>query len=343
MDNTNDFLTSRCPHFWSMALAFVSFGLIWVGGLVTTTDAGMAVPDWPNTFNYNMFAYPVYDWFFGPWDLFVEHGHRLLGTLAGILAIAVVIATFISDRRSAMKLYSIGLLLLVIGQGVLGGTRVLADERVLAKVHGCVGPLFFMLVVGFCVLNSRWYCQLKSTENLAAGTTEKHLRPWFAGWVLTLCYLQLVVGSFVRHIGVDASPKGFKHLVYTHIALAIIIFFATIYYQLRTRGERGNYVGLTWPIRLLFLSIIVQILLGLTSWVLKYGIPVWADRWHWTAQYIIPEKTFVQTTLVTAHMAMGSLLLALWTMQMVRAWCVNSTSKELRSDILTDAKALKIR
>ena len=60
--------------FWmAFLLSAVVFPLIWVGGLVTTYDAGMAVPDWPNTYGYNMFLYPVYDWFFGPWDLFVSN------------------------------------------------------------------------------------------------------------------------------------------------------------------------------------------------------------------------------------------------------------------------------
>ena len=43
----------------------------------------MAVPDWPTTFGYNMFLYPWQTWFFGPWDLFIEHGHRLFGAAGG--------------------------------------------------------------------------------------------------------------------------------------------------------------------------------------------------------------------------------------------------------------------
>ena len=55
-------------------LACATFPLLWVGGLITTTDAGMAVPDWPGTYGYNMFLYPWQTWLFGPWDLFIEHG-----------------------------------------------------------------------------------------------------------------------------------------------------------------------------------------------------------------------------------------------------------------------------
>ncbi len=39
--------------------AVMTFILICMGGLVTSTDSGLAVPDWPTTFGYNMFLYPL--------------------------------------------------------------------------------------------------------------------------------------------------------------------------------------------------------------------------------------------------------------------------------------------
>ena len=51
--------SSPWSHRLAVALALVTFPLIWVGGLVTTYDAGMAVPDWPTTFGYNPFLYPI--------------------------------------------------------------------------------------------------------------------------------------------------------------------------------------------------------------------------------------------------------------------------------------------
>ncbi len=66
-----------------MLLVCATFPLIWIGGLVTTYDAGMAVPDWPNTYGYNLFLYPWQTWVSGPWNLFIEHGHRLFGAVVG--------------------------------------------------------------------------------------------------------------------------------------------------------------------------------------------------------------------------------------------------------------------
>ena len=36
-----------------------TFLLIVIGGVVTSTESGLAVPDWPTTFGYNMFLYPI--------------------------------------------------------------------------------------------------------------------------------------------------------------------------------------------------------------------------------------------------------------------------------------------
>ena len=118
------------------------FPLIWVGGLVTTTDAGMAVPDWPNTYGYNMFSYPLESWLYGPFDLMVEHGHRLLASLAGVISIALVWQTYRGEARPWVKNFSVVLLALVIFQGLLGGARVVMDARVVAKIHGCVCLLY---------------------------------------------------------------------------------------------------------------------------------------------------------------------------------------------------------
>jgi len=40
--------------------AAATFVLVWMGGLVTSHEAGLSVPDWPNTYGYNMFFLPVF-------------------------------------------------------------------------------------------------------------------------------------------------------------------------------------------------------------------------------------------------------------------------------------------
>ena len=66
-----------------------TFPLLLIGELVTSTDAGMAVPDWPTTYGYNPFLYPWATWWHGPWDVFIEHGHRLFGAAVGMVTIGL--------------------------------------------------------------------------------------------------------------------------------------------------------------------------------------------------------------------------------------------------------------
>src|SRR5262245_9405091 len=103
MTDSSQPMETRWPHRWAVLLVCATFPLIWCGGLVTTYDAGMAVKDWPNTYGYNLFLYPWQTWIFGPWDLFIEHGHRLLGALVGLLAIGLTISVFRCDPRPWMR------------------------------------------------------------------------------------------------------------------------------------------------------------------------------------------------------------------------------------------------
>src|SRR5688572_13709785 len=52
----------RWLHRWAVLIVALVWPLIWVGGQVTTYDAGMAVPDWPGTYGYNLFLYPYQTW-----------------------------------------------------------------------------------------------------------------------------------------------------------------------------------------------------------------------------------------------------------------------------------------
>src|SRR5205085_7136159 len=83
-------------HRIALLTACATFPLIFMGGLVTSHGAGLAVPDWPNSYGYNMFLFPPRLWI---GNIFYEHTHRLMGTVVGMLAIATTIAAW-RDGRS---------------------------------------------------------------------------------------------------------------------------------------------------------------------------------------------------------------------------------------------------
>jgi hypothetical protein len=95
--------SSSWPHRLAVALALVTFPLIWVGGLVTTYDAGMAVPDWPTTYGYNMFLFPISQWVGG---IFYEHSHRLVASTVGLLV--VFLTRWLGGKKSRGPLAVIG-------------------------------------------------------------------------------------------------------------------------------------------------------------------------------------------------------------------------------------------
>lgn len=334
---------SAVPFRVSVLLALVSFPLIWFGGLVTTTESGMAVPDWPGTFEHNMFTFPIYDWFFGPWDLFVEHGHRLLASLSGLIAIGLVIVTVAKHGWGRLGWAAVALLVLVIAQGLLGGLRVLLDERALvgidltkpgheltarlaswqgilpartiAKIHGCVGPAFFAAVIAFAVRTSRWWHE-QATRPAIVDHWPSLSRQ--AIGLLLLAYLQLVLGAFLRHVAVDSRPTMFLHLVYTHVTLAAVLLISTLWYGWRTWRRRNTGHGLWGWSRWLVVAMVGQFSLGLTTWVFKYGWPTWFDHWIWANQFVIPARSFWQMNVLTAHGALGSAILGLWVVQVLR-------------------------
>src|SRR3954466_3534950 len=108
-------------HRFAVLLAMLVLGLLWVGGLVTSHGVGMAVPDWPNTFGYNMFFFPISKWVGG---IFYEHTHRLVASAVGFLTIILTAWLWIKEDRRWLRWLGVLALAAVIAQGVLGGLRV---------------------------------------------------------------------------------------------------------------------------------------------------------------------------------------------------------------------------
>ena len=291
---------SPWPHRLAALLALVTFPLIWVGGLVTTYDAGMAVPDWPGTYGYNLLLYPWQSWIAAPWDLFIEHGHRLLGAAAGIVSIALVAAVLLTDRRRWLIFAACGALALVILQGVLGGARVLLDERMAAMLHGCLGPLFFAYVGALAVACS----PLAPRADIQRGG--KLVRA--AAITAALAYAQLVLGALVRHIPLTASPQFFRAALLLHLVVAavLVVQIGVTAWQAWSARAIGRVVV---PGLLLPLLVGVQIGLGLATYVAKYSWPAWLGDYAFAASFVVQEKGLGQSLITTAHVAGGSLIL----------------------------------
>src|SRR3954462_1659074 len=105
-------------HRFAKLLAGLTFLLIAAGALVTSNDAGLAVPDWPTSFGSIYRIPPMVG------GVRFEHSHRMIAELIGLLTIAMAIWTWRAESRRWMRMLALGALALVIFPGILGGTTV---------------------------------------------------------------------------------------------------------------------------------------------------------------------------------------------------------------------------
>jgi cytochrome c oxidase assembly protein subunit 15 len=308
-------IASPWPYRVAVLLVSATFPLIWVGGLVTTYDAGMAVPDWPSTYGYNLFLYPWQTWIFGPFDIFIEHGHRMLGATVGLIAIALVLVTWWFDSRNWVKALATITLAQVIVQGVIGGLRVVANDVELAKVHGIVGPTFFALCVAMAVVTSRlWHGAAKTAPHPQGGKLQR-----LAIITAALVLLQIAVGAHLRHLPVDFTPEMFRIAVFFHLLLAAALVVHIVLLAVRIVRKHRDEPVLVRPALALASLILLQLALGSATWVIHYAWPTWMQGFSLTANLTLSAGGYWQAMVVTAHQATGSLILACAVMLALRS------------------------
>jgi len=179
--------------FWFAVLNTVAtFLLIGLGGLVTSHEAGMSVPDWPTTYGYNMFLFPVDKWIGG---IFYEHSHRLLASAVGLLTTVLAVWLWLKDPRKWLHWLGIAAFLLVILQGVLGGLRVRWQLNWLGVPHGAVAQSFLVLTAAIALFTSRWWWNSAVEKQIAVPRgLRRHIL-----YVTILIFIQLLLGATMRH------------------------------------------------------------------------------------------------------------------------------------------------
>ena len=269
-------------HRTARLTAGATFLLIVIGGVVTSTDSGLAVPDWPTTFGYNMFLYPLSEMVGG---ILYEHSHRLMGSLVGILTIALLVLILAKDSRKWLKWLGLAALIAVIVQGVLGGLRVTQINRNFAIVHACLAQAFFALLCGIAWFTSREWWQDK---NVSSGETARKLRR-LSLMTTGFIYLQLIFGAILRHTGsrLDAHLL-FAFLVALHIFLLVRRILAM--------DSEAEGLGQSTPLLLIGL-LAIQLMLGTGAFFAK--LTVLGETF----------ATALTVTITTAHVAVGALML----------------------------------
>jgi cytochrome c oxidase assembly protein subunit 15 len=184
-------------HSWLNRFAWLTaaatFLLLGLGGLVTSKGAGMAVPDWPTTYGYNMFLFPFHLWTGG---IFYEHTHRLWASMVGLLTTILAVWTWLREPRAWLRWLGVAAFLAVVLQGVLGGLRVTLYKDQLGIFHATLGQGFFVIVTVMALFLSGLGDRLLAAARVR--TVSASLR-WLGICATVLILAQLVLGATMRH------------------------------------------------------------------------------------------------------------------------------------------------
>jgi cytochrome c oxidase assembly protein subunit 15 len=194
---TNPFL-----HRFAWLVAAATLFLICSGGMVTSKGVGLAVPDWPTTFGYNMFFFPVSKWVGG---IFFEHTHRLIASVIGLLSIILAVWLALSSVARWIKVLGWVSLSTVVLQGILGGLRVTLLKDQIGIFHACVAQAFLGLIVVIALATSPVWRRL-----LQAGRSVPPKSLLILALTATgLIYGQLALGATMRHQHRDLAILDF--------------------------------------------------------------------------------------------------------------------------------------
>jgi cytochrome c oxidase assembly protein subunit 15 len=224
-------------HRFATFVAGCTVLLVLAGSLVTSTGSGLAVPDWPTTYGWNLFTFPPSKWVGG---IFYEHGHRLIASGVGFLTIILAAWLWLTERRRWTAWLGLAALATVITQGVLGGLTVIFFlPPAVSIAHAGLAEIFFCLTVAIALFTSPQWIAGYGTAGVSRAShmpgTERvpglnaALRR-VATTTTVLIYAQILVGAVMRHtdagLAIPDFPLMFGRLVPDHWDPKIAIHFA---------------------------------------------------------------------------------------------------------------------
>ncbi len=274
-----------------MFVAFATFIVIVAGALVTSNDAGLAVPDWPTSFHTFHMPRMV-------GGVLYEHGHRMLAGFTILLTLGITIFTLAVDRRAWMKKLAIGAFATIIVQAILGGVTVLNFlPPAVSTAHAVVGQTFFCIAVAIAILTARKF----------SGEVEKtaldRRKPTLIGLTLLsvlVLYVQLALGGMFRHKGMSWEP---------HVFNAIVVAIVLTWTSVRVLSYYSQVEALRRPATTMLGLLMGQLCLGFISFLAKVV---------WGKDAVQPQPLMVWSTV--AHVAVGALLLATAVVLAIQAW-----------------------
>lgn len=293
----------RALHRFAQLLTACTVILIAAGGMVTSTDSGLSVPDWPTTYGWNMFMFPLSKMVGG---IRYEHSHRLIASSVGFLTIVLAVWIWRVEPRRWVRRLGVVALGAVILQGLLGGLTVLMLLPPPVSIgHAGLAQIFFCLMLTIAVVTSpRWIERAPEPED----ATLRHL----ALATSLAIYVQIILGATMRHTGaglaIPTFPLAFGHLIppfwtakiaihFAHRVGAVVVTLAIIATSAHVLYHHRDRAALARPAVLLLGLLALQVTLG--------------------ALVVISKKN---PDINTAHVVNGALTLGTSLVLTLRSW-----------------------
>jgi cytochrome c oxidase assembly protein subunit 15 len=300
--------------------------LICSGGMVTSKGVGLAVPDWPTTFGYNMFMFPISKWIGG---IFFEHTHRLIASTVGFLTIILAIWICRTEDRQSVRNLALIAVAGVILQGILGGLRVTTLKDQIGIFHACIAQAFLALIVLIALVTTNFW---RSVSNRIVDLTSVKRIQTLALAITLAIYVQLALGATMRHQHRDLAILDFPTANGAWIPDTSPAALAKINAWRDMRGLSDVTASQIW-LQMVHRFVAVLIAVG----VIAFCFRVWRDARAFTAlkrlSILWLVGVFVQLTLgawtiwsnkaadiATAHVAMGAVMLCFG----VSVWAISS-------------------
>ncbi|HKW99797.1 MAG TPA: COX15/CtaA family protein [Bryobacteraceae bacterium] len=265
-------------HRFTVLWSFCTLFLVVAGGLVTSNDAGLSVPDWP--LSYGRLMPPMEG------NIFYEHGHRMVATAVGLLTIVMALWLWRAEKRRWMRNLGWIALAAVVAQGVLGGLTVLfLLPKPVSIGHACLAQLFFSTTVAMALFTSEsWRRGAQPVDD--GGAPSLHTLALAAPAAVLM---QLALGAAARHQALGILP---------HVCGAVVATGMVLWVALRVLMRHAEHSLLRRSAIALVVITFAQVFLGIAAYMSRLAT---ADA---------PQPMPVMVGFTVAHVAVGALTMA---------------------------------
>ncbi|MBD3224787.1 MAG: hypothetical protein GF313_08665 [Caldithrix sp.] len=298
----------------SLVATITTYFLIFVGGLVRVSGAGLGCPDWPKCFgrwipptHINQVPDHIDASMFNFTLAWIEYINRLIGVIVGLLILITAVYA-LKNMRAYRKItvISITALILVALQG-WQGSRVVASalEPITVTVH---------MLLAFLIVSLLLYASLKSYFLLYP---QKHIKqPASAKIMIFVLYVvtivQVVIGTQLRSqietinaaLPLLEASEWLSRLGpvnQVHIILGILmLILSLIMFQKVYDGRVENQALLNGSLWTFNGLIILQLFVGSVLFVM--GLPALMQVIHlWLASFMVGAILIIFTTVSTSE------------------------------------------